>query len=61
MTGYGQPENVTNIGPAQITERTLRENFFPPFERAVKEHAGPRSHAFLQRDRRRALHANRCC
>jgi beta-glucosidase len=37
MTGHGQPENGTNIGPANISERTLRENFFPPFERAVKE------------------------
>lgn len=37
MTGHGQPESGTNVGPAQIAERTLRENFFPPFERAVKE------------------------
>ena len=37
MTGHGQPENGTNVGPAQISERALRENFFPPFERAVKE------------------------
>ncbi|RHW17576.1 beta-glucosidase [Sphingomonas gilva] len=37
MTGHGQPENGTNIGPANISERTLRENFFPPFERAVTE------------------------
>lgn len=37
MTGHGQPENGVNIGPANISERTLRENFFPPFERAVKE------------------------
>lgn len=37
MTGHGQPENGTNIGPANISERTLRENFFPPFERAVEE------------------------
>ncbi|MDF7776556.1 glycoside hydrolase family 3 N-terminal domain-containing protein [Sphingomonas sp. AOB5] len=37
MTGHGQPENGTNVGPAQISERELRENFFPPFERAVKE------------------------
>ncbi|MBU4435957.1 MAG: glycoside hydrolase family 3 C-terminal domain-containing protein, partial [Alphaproteobacteria bacterium] len=37
MTGHGQPENGTNTGPAQIAERTLRENFFPPFERAVTE------------------------
>ena len=37
MTGHGQPENGTNTGPAQISERTLREMFFPPFERAVTE------------------------
>jgi len=37
MTGHGQPENGTNIGPANISERSLRENFFPPFERAVTE------------------------
>ncbi|UUL81216.1 glycoside hydrolase family 3 N-terminal domain-containing protein [Sphingomonas qomolangmaensis] len=37
MTGHGQPEGGTNIAPANISERTLRENFFPPFERAVKE------------------------
>jgi beta-glucosidase len=36
MTGHGQPENGTNVGPADISERTLRENFFPPFERAVR-------------------------
>lgn len=35
MTGHGQPESGTNIGPAQYAERTLRENFFPPFEAAV--------------------------
>ncbi|HEX8215847.1 MAG TPA: glycoside hydrolase family 3 N-terminal domain-containing protein, partial [Allosphingosinicella sp.] len=37
MTGHGQPENGTNVAPANISERTLRENFFPPFERAVRE------------------------
>lgn len=37
MTGHGQPESGTNIGPANISERILREVFFPPFERAVKE------------------------
>jgi beta-glucosidase len=37
LTGHGQPESGTNVGPAQISERALRENFFPPFERAVKE------------------------
>jgi beta-glucosidase len=35
MTGHGQPESGTNIGPAQISERELRENFFPPFKAAV--------------------------
>jgi len=37
MTGHGQPESGTNIGPAEITERTLREEFLPPFEKAVRE------------------------
>lgn len=37
MTGHGQPESGTNIGPAHVGERELRESFFPPFERAVKE------------------------
>jgi beta-glucosidase len=37
MTGHGEPESGTNVGPANISERILREVFFPPFERAVKE------------------------
>ncbi|HEY0044144.1 MAG TPA: glycoside hydrolase family 3 N-terminal domain-containing protein [Allosphingosinicella sp.] len=37
LTGHGQPENGTNVGPADISERSLRTNFFPPFERAIKE------------------------
>jgi beta-glucosidase len=37
MTGHGQPESGVNTAPAQVGERTLRETFFPPFERAVKE------------------------
>ena len=36
FTGHGQPESGTNAGPAQISERTLRENFFPPFEEAIR-------------------------
>ncbi len=36
MTGHGQPESGTNVGPAQISERELRENFFPPFEQVVR-------------------------
>ena len=35
MTGHGQPESGTNTGPAQISERTLREMFFPPFKEVV--------------------------
>ncbi|MHB8283918.1 MAG: glycoside hydrolase family 3 N-terminal domain-containing protein [Caulobacteraceae bacterium] len=35
LTGHGQPENGTNVGPAEISERTLREVFFPPFKRAI--------------------------
>lgn len=37
MTGHGQPEGGMNVGPSQISERVLREVFFPPFEAAVKE------------------------
>ena len=36
LTGHGQPESGTNTGPAPIAERTLRENFFPPFENAIE-------------------------
>ena len=36
MTGHGQPESGTNTGPANISERILREVFFPPFIKAVK-------------------------
>ncbi|MXO60172.1 beta-glucosidase [Altererythrobacter salegens] len=36
MTGHGQPDSGTNAGPAGVSERDLRENFFPPF-RAVVE------------------------
>lgn len=36
MTGHGQPESGTNVGPSNISERVLREVFFPPFEEIVK-------------------------
>jgi beta-glucosidase len=36
LTGHGEPENGSNVGPAQISERVLRENFLPPFEKAVR-------------------------
>ncbi|MXP43899.1 glycoside hydrolase family 3 N-terminal domain-containing protein [Allopontixanthobacter sediminis] len=35
MTGHGQPEAGNNISPAQLSERELRENFFPPFREIV--------------------------
>jgi beta-glucosidase len=35
LTGHGQPESGTNVGPAPYAERTLREYFFPPFENAI--------------------------
>jgi beta-glucosidase len=38
FTGHGQPENGTNVGPADLGERTLRTDFFPPFEAAVKSY-----------------------
>ncbi|MEM1137331.1 MAG: glycoside hydrolase family 3 N-terminal domain-containing protein [Bacteroidota bacterium] len=37
MTGHGQPESGTNTAPANISERELREIFFPPFKKAVTE------------------------
>ena len=37
LTGHGQPESGTNIGPANVGERVLREEFFPPFEKIIRE------------------------
>jgi beta-glucosidase len=39
LTGHGQPESGTNVGPAPYSERTLRENFFPPFEKVIERTA----------------------
>jgi beta-glucosidase len=36
MAGHGQPESGTNIGPANVGERVLREVFFYPFKQAVQ-------------------------
>jgi beta-glucosidase len=36
LTGHGQPESGTNVGPAPYAERTLREFFFPPFETVIR-------------------------
>jgi beta-glucosidase len=37
FAAHGQPEAGTNVGPANFSERTLRETFLPSFEAAVKE------------------------
>ncbi|MBO0860092.1 MAG: glycoside hydrolase family 3 C-terminal domain-containing protein [Chloracidobacterium sp.] len=37
FAAHGQPESGTNVGPADISERILREIFLPTFEAAVKE------------------------
>jgi beta-glucosidase len=34
---HGQPEGGTNVGPANYSERTIREYWLTPFEAAVKE------------------------
>jgi beta-glucosidase len=36
MTGHGQPDSGNNVAPASISERELRENFFPPFREIVE-------------------------
>jgi beta-glucosidase len=42
MTGHGQPEGGTNVGPAGVSERTLHEIFLPPFAGAIHS-AGARA------------------
>src|SRR5690242_4629701 len=37
FAAHGQPEAGTNAGPANFSERMLRETFLPSFEAAVKE------------------------
>jgi beta-glucosidase len=37
FAAHGQPEGGTNVGPANFSERVLRETFMPSFEAAVKE------------------------
>src|SRR2546421_471144 len=37
FAAHGQPEGGTNIAPANYSERILREQFFYPFEVAVRE------------------------
>ncbi|MDE2447449.1 MAG: glycoside hydrolase family 3 C-terminal domain-containing protein [Gammaproteobacteria bacterium] len=37
LTGYEVPEAGTNVGPAEITRRTLLQMYLPPFEAAIKQ------------------------
>ncbi|MEO0473386.1 MAG: glycoside hydrolase family 3 N-terminal domain-containing protein, partial [Bacteroidota bacterium] len=37
LSGHGQPESGTNIAPANISRRVLREVFLYPFKKAVME------------------------
>jgi beta-glucosidase len=37
FAAHGQPESGTNIGPINVSERTLREYFLPSFKAAVTE------------------------
>src|ERR1700754_3862420 len=37
FAAHGQPEGGTNVAPANVSERVLREYFLPSFEAAVKE------------------------
>lgn len=37
FAGHGQPEGGTNLAPANLSERVLRENHFYSFEMAVKK------------------------
>jgi beta-glucosidase-like glycosyl hydrolase len=36
MTGHGQPESGTNVGPVTAGERTLRDVFCAPFHDAIR-------------------------
>ena len=36
FTGHGEAQSGENVGPAPISRRELRENFFPPFEEAIR-------------------------
>ncbi len=37
FTGHGQPESGMNCGPANVSERVLREVFFYPFKEVLKK------------------------
>lgn len=37
FAAHGQPESGINCGPVDVSERTLRETFLPPFKTAVQQ------------------------
>ncbi len=37
FVAHGQPEGGTNVAPVNVSERVLREVFYPTFEAAIKE------------------------
>lgn len=37
FAAHGQPESGTNCGPVNVSERVLREIFFPPFQKCISE------------------------
>lgn len=37
FAAHGQPESGTNCGPVNVSERVLREVFFPPFKKCIQE------------------------
>ena len=50
----------TNVGPAEVGERDLREDFFPPFEKIIKEtNARAVMPSYNEIDGERRLHANK--
>ena len=55
MTGHGQPESGMNVGPANYSERIIREVFLPPFQGVRPGSRRPERHGILQRGRWRAV------
>ena len=55
MTGHGQPESGTNIGPAHFGERELARGFLPAVRARGEGAARPLGDGLVQRDRRRSV------
>jgi beta-glucosidase len=47
MTGHGQPENGTNIGPANVGERDPARKLLPAVRKDHPRAAGPLGHAVV--------------